>query len=413
MNKNPDTIRKDIVALILVMVIIVGYIFYECYNATHVEVETITAVTSTVYETIEARALVIRDEHIIDGNNSLVTVPCVADGEKVKVDGNIAMQFATEENAKNYELAQRLHSELDYYINLESRTAGAATDVETLDRDILSVVNDYVRASNYSSPSRLAAYGDDLNDKMTRRQMIIGQNVDFSQAKAELENQINSISSQASQPNGYITASESGIFSSYTDGLEQSFNYDDIKAIDADTLRLYMQQADGSQNDTQSFGKLITSYKWYFCAVVDAGEVKGIDNGDTLDVAIKDSDEIIKCTVLSGADVPLGQAETVLILQSSQMGEQITSMRVEDIEIRYKSYSGFKVPSSAIHIDDEGNKCVYALVANQVLLREGEIIYSTKDYAIMSYNPESSNSIRFYDQIIIKGKDLHNGKVYT
>ena len=412
-NKNSDSVRKDVAVMIIVLLIIAGYIFVECYKATHVDVETITAVTSTVYDTIEAKALVIRDEHIVNSNSGAVTVACVDDGAKVKVNGNIAMEFSGEDNAKNYSDLKALHNQLDYYIELESKTAGLATDIETLDRDIINDINSYVRSASSGSVERLSEYTDDLNDKLTRRQIIIGQEIDFSSVKSDLQGKINAIDANACKPTGYLTTDQSGVFSSYTDGLETAFNYKDVLKLDAAALQSYIEQAENAQKSTQSFGKLITTYEWYFCAVVDADDVKGIKNGSTLDVAIKDSDKVIKCQVAAGAEPELGAEQTVLILQSSQLDADITSMRLEDIEIRYNSYSGFKVPSSAIHVDEEGKKCVYALVANQVSQREGEIIYSTKDYSVFAYDPNNSKSIRFYDQIITKGKDLHDGKVYT
>ncbi len=412
-NKNSDTIRKDVVVMVIVLLIIAGYIFAECYKATHVDVETITAVTSTVYDTVETKALVIRDEHIVNSNGGVVTVACVNDGEKVKVNGNIAMEFSGEESAKNYSTLKTLHNQLDYYIELESKTAGLTTDIETIDKDILNDINSYVRMANTGAAEKLSKYSDDLNDKLTRRQMIIGQKIDFSAVKENLQGQINAIDANGCNPTGYLATEQSGVFSSYTDGLETAFNYKDVAKLDAATLQSYIEQAESAQKSSPSFGKLITTYEWYFCAVVNADDVKGIENGDKLDVAIKDSDKVIKCQVVNGAEPELGVDQTVLIMQCSQLDADITSMRLEDIEIRYNSYSGFKVPSSAIHISDDGKKCVYALVANQVSQREGEIIYSTKDYSVFAYDPNNSNSIRFYDQIITKGKDLHDGKVYT
>lgn len=88
-------------------------------------------------------------------------------------------------------------------------------------------------------------------------------------------------------------------------------------------------------------------------------------------------------------------------------------MRLEDIEIRYSEYEGFKIPASAVHVDDNGEKFVYALISNTVEKRSGEIIYSTKDYVVFGYDAQNSDSIRYYDQIITKGTDLHDGKVYS
>ncbi len=411
-NKKSGSSGKDVAAMVVVLLIIAVYIFIECYNAVHVDVETITAVTSTVYDTIEVQALVIRDEHIIETDSGAVTVACVDNGEKVKVGGNIAMQFSDEQSAADYSTLQSLHTELDYYVELESKSAGVATDVETIDRDILSDINTYILSANYFSADALSDCADDLNDKLTRRQMIIGQNIDFSSVKSELQSQINAVDADSCSPTGYVTTDESGIFSSYTDALETAFDYDSVESLDVDTLNSYIEQAQNAEK-SESFGKLITSYEWYFCAVVSADDVSNIQNGDELEVAIKDSDDSITCEVLSGADVSLGETETVLVLKCSQMDSEIASMRLEDIEIRYASYTGFKVPTSAIHIDEDGNKCVYALVANEVSLRQGEIIYSTDDYAIFEYDPDNSDAIRLYDRIITEGKDLYDGKIYT
>lgn len=412
-NKNPDKIRKDVVAIILIFALIGAYIFYECYSATHVDVETISAVTSTVYESVETKALVVRDEHLVKDSGGAVTVPCVSDGEKVKLGGNIAMIFSSEENAKNYSNSIDLQEQLEYYNELESKAAGIATDVASIDKDILSDINDYVRLVNTASFSSLSSCCNDLNDKLTRRQMIIGQDIDFSSVKENLQSQIDAINIDSCKPTGYVTTDESGIFSSYTDGYEDAFDYDKITSIDIDTLKSYIENTQSSQPQENCIGKLIISYDWYFCCVLSADDVKGIDNGDDLNIALKDSDKVINCEVVSGADIPLGQSETVLILKCSQIDAEITSMRIEDIEIRFNEYSGFKVPSSAVHVDEDGNKCVYALVANQVAKRQGKIIYSTKDYVVFERDTQNSDSIRFYDRIITKGKDLHDGKVYS
>lgn len=411
-NKNPDKIRKDIVAIILIFALIGTYIFYECYSATHVDVETISAVTSTVYESVDTKALVIRDEHLIEGNGGAVTVACVSDGEKVKLGGNIAMTFSSEENAKNYSDSIDLQEQLAYYNELESKAAGIATDVDSIDKDILSDINDYIRLIHNNKLSELNSCSNDLNDKLTRRQMIIGQDIDFSSVKDNLQSQIDAVNIESCKPTGYVTTDESGIFSSYTDGFENAFDYEKVTSIDAGTLKSYLESNEPAQQQ-DCIGKLIVSYNWYFCCVLSADDVKDIENGDFLNIAIKDSDKVVNCEVVSGADVPLGQAETALVLRCSNIDAEITSMRIEDIEIRFNEHTGFKVPSSAVHVDENGNKCVYALVANQVAKREGNIIYSTKDYVVFERDTENKESIRFYDRIITKGKDLHDGKVYS
>ena len=413
MNKTSKKIPGDIVAIILVLALIGGYIFYGCYSALNVDVETITAVKSTVYEAIDAQALVIRDEHTVSGSSGGVTVASVNNGEKVKAGGNIAMVFSSEEDATKYSSAQELQNQLSYYEELETQASGTVTDVEQIDSDILSDVNSYIRAVGNGRYDSLLEYSDDLNERFIRRQLTIGEKIDFSQVKSDIKNQLDEINVSTCSPVDYLTTEESGIFSSYTDGFESIVDYSKATEIDAATLKSFIEKVSESENDSSSFGKLITSYEWYFCCVVPSKDTAKISDGDTLNVTLKSSDDILKCQVISGADPDLNTEETVLVLRCSDMNSRIASMRLEDIEIRYSEYEGFKIPASAVHVDDNGEKFVYALISNTVEKRSGEIIYSTKDYVVFGYDAQNSDSIRYYDQIITKGTDLHDGKVYS
>ena len=412
-NKTSKKIPGDIVAVILVLALIGGYIFYGCYSALNVDVETITAVKSTVYEAIDAQALVIRDEHTVSGSSGGVTVASVNNGEKVKAGGNIAMVFSSEEDATKYSSAQELQSQLSYYEELETQASGTVTDVEQIDSDILSDVNSYIRAVGNGRYDSLLEYSDDLNERFIRRQLTIGEKIDFSQVKSDIKNQLDEINVNTCSPVDYLTTEESGIFSSYTDGFESIVDYSKATEIDAATLKSCIEKVSESGNDSSSFGKLITSYEWYFCCVVPSKDTAKISDGDTLNVTLKSSDDILKCQVITGADPDLNTEETVLVLRCSDMNSRIASMRLEDIEIRYSEYEGFKIPASAVHVDDNGEKFVYALISNTVEKRSGEIIYSTKDYVVFGYDAQNSDSIRYYDQIITKGTDLHDGKVYS
>ncbi|MCM1284828.1 MAG: hypothetical protein NC213_00660 [Acetobacter sp.] len=402
-------VTADTLAIFMVILIIAVYVVFNIRSATDTSFSTITAVKSTVYDTIETKALVVRDEHIIDGQSSELTVSCIGDGEKIGVGGNIAMNFGSKESAANYAKLKELHNQLDYYIELQNRVSASVTDVATLDRDTLSDINSYIQACNYGSISKLSDYNDDINDKLTRHQMLVGEKIDFSSKTTELENQINSINADAAQPISYITSSESGIYSSYLDGMETAFDYENLLDINVDTLNGYIKEAEKNKQSSSGIGKLISSYEWYICCVVDADEVVNIKNGDVISVEIKDNDLIIDCTVVSGTDVNLGQEQTVLILKSAQMNGAISSLRLENIEIRTAEYTGFKVPSSAIHIDKNGKKMVYALVGEEKVPRYSNVLYSNKDFTVFDYDEENSKTIKYYDQIITKGKGLYNG----
>ncbi|MBR2100055.1 MAG: hypothetical protein IJ927_01840, partial [Eubacterium sp.] len=139
--------KKDTIAIIIAVVLVFAYIFYQCYSVLHITFETETALLSTVYEKIDTTALVVRDEHTISAEANKVTVPCLSDGDKINVGGNIAMTFSSNEAASNYSKYLDLQNDLKYYENLESQTVGQAASVESINSEIDENVNTFVRSA--------------------------------------------------------------------------------------------------------------------------------------------------------------------------------------------------------------------------------------------------------------------------
>lgn len=418
-NENPKTEKKlklspaqrQNAAIIFVVALIVIYIAVELYGAFNVSLKTQTALESTVYETVDTQALVVRDEHTVQGNGGAVTVSSVGDCEKVVKGGEIALTFDTQESASAYSQYVDLEDDLRYYSDMESQAVGQVTDVESLDDSIIENINEYIRAAAAQDLDSVSSSAAELNDRFTRRQILIGKDIDFSAVMRETEEKMDALNISANQPSGSITADESGVYSVYTDGLEGAFDYDNIEDVDVDTLNSWMQQAQNSQ-PAQNAGKLITDFEWYFCAAVDTDSISGLENGDDIEVAVSGTDSVYNCEIVSGAEPELGQEQTVLVLSCDEINSDTVSMRLANIEIRVNSYTGIRMPSAAVHVNN-GERGVYALVASVVEWRSAQVLYTDGDYVILSYDPGSENGIKLYDQIIIQGKELHDGEVYN
>ena len=409
-------LKKDSLAIIIVIILVFAYVFYQCYSVLHISFETETALLSTVYDKIDTKALVIRDEQTISAQSGKVTVPCLSDGDKINVGGNIAMTFSSKEKAENYSKYLDISKELKYYENLESQTVGQAANVESINAEIDEDVNALVRSAALSEPESIDAAASELGDSILRRQMIIGENIDLISIIQNLRKE--SVKYANIKPDGYITTKESGVFSGYTDGLENVVDYGKVADMSVFEVEAAIKKAKEAKGDGgNNFGKLITSYAWYFVCVVDSEKVLNLENGQKVDIALKNNDSrVISVQIVSGAQPKTGEKKTALILKSSEMDSFIASLRNEEIEIRTGERRGIKAPSSALHIvkDKKGDKKgVYVLISSQVKFREAEVIYSEDDYVLLSYDPDSNNGIRLYDQIITKGKELEDGKVYT
>ena len=405
-------VRIDNVLMIIAIVLIFAYIAYEAYSVTHIRLQTETAVLSTVYEKIDTTALVLRDEHTINNAESGITVPALADGDKINVGGTVAMTFGTNEEAADYSKYAELQEQLSYYENLESQTLGQAASVESINNEITGKVDDYIRAIASGKIDSLQTAGENVNDALVRRQMIIGESVDLVSIIQDLRQQAEQYASSA-KPSSYVSTDVSGVFSSYTDGFESAFDYSKAEEMTIEDIQAALDSINNEEKSEGSYlGKLITSYAWYLECVVDADAVRGLKNGGKVQIALKDSDDtVLTVQIVSGADVQPGQEKTALILKSSDLDSKLASLRKEDIEIRIKAYEGIKVPASALHVVDD-KKGVYALISSQVHFREAEVIYSTDDFVMLKFDQNNPDGIRLYDKIITQGKELEDGKVF-
>lgn len=409
MKKQSYNVNKSNVLIISVIVLIVLFVVIQFYKVTHIELKTQTATISTVYDKVSSEALFIRDESVVEKSPSGVTVACFQDGDKINVKGNVAMQFSSSKAAANYSKYAELTKQIKYYQTLEAQTVGQSADLETINEDIEQKVINY---ADGLAKNQIGDTAEDLDSVLVRRQLIIGEDVNLLSIIESLRDQRNNYQSY-SKPDRYIKTDKSGVFSSYTDGYENLIDYSKAEETTIDGFKSALKTVDKAQNVSNSIGKLVTSYTWYIQTLVSADTVKNLENGDYVNIVLKDdTSKSFKAEIVNGAEIALGQKETLLVLKLNEMDADIAKLRKAEIEIRRNTYEGIKVPSEALHVLD-GKKGVYVLIASQVKFREVNVIYSDDDYVLAEYDESNEKSIHLYDKIITQGKDLKDGKVYT
>lgn len=409
MKKQSYNVNKSNVLIISVIVLIVLFVVIQFYKVTHIELKTQTATISTVYDKVSSEALFTRDESVVEKSPSGVTVACFQDGDKINVNGNVAMQFSSSKAAANYSKYAELTKQIKYYQTLEAQTVGQSADLETINEDIEQKVINY---ADGLAKNRIGDTAEDLDSVLVRRQLIIGEDVNLLSIIENLRDQRNNYQSY-SKPDRYIKTDKSGVFSSYTDGYENLIDYSEVEETTIDGFKSALKAVDKAQNVSNNIGKLVTSYTWYVQTLVSADTVKNLENGDYVNIVLKDdTSKSFKAEIVNGAEIALGQKETLLVLKLNEMDADIAKLRKAEIEIRRNNYEGIKVPSEALHVLD-GKKGVYVLIASQVKFREVNVIYSDDDYVLAEYDESNEKSIHLYDKIITQGKDLKDGKVYT
>lgn len=412
MKTKKVKLQKDVIAILVVAAVVLIYIIAQLISAVHVRVETQTATEMTAYDSVDAVALAVRDEAVYNTDAQGVVVPSVEDGGKISVGGEVAKVFDSQESASRYSEVSELETQLSEIRALESSSRGLVTDVESAGENIVLTLNTYVRAMADGSWSQAGDLLSELNSEIVERQMIIGEDVDFSSQINNINARLTELKEQSYQPSDVLTTEQSGVFSGYTDGLENLVDYDAVTSVTPDQLAEYIKTAQ-SPETTGALGKLVYNYDWYFLCTVDREAVNELNDGDTVEVCPeKDTDTVIKMQIVSGADASAQEDTTVLVLKSNQMTSSMISYRVENVEIRLQSYEGLRVPKEAVR-EVDGVTGVYTLVSKTIEFRPIEILYTDDTYVIVKYDANNSDGLRLYDQVVTDGKDLYDGKVYT
>ena len=232
MKKQSYNVNKSNVLIISVIVLIVLFVVIQFYKVTHIELKTQTATISTVYDKVSSEALFIRDESVVEKSPSGVTVACFQDGDKINVNGNVAMQFSSSKAAANYSKYAELTKQIKYYQTLEAQTVGQSADLETINEDIEQKVINY---ADGLAKNQIGDTAEDLDSVFVRRQLIIGEDVNLLSIIENLRDQRNNYQSY-SKPDRYIKTDKSGVFSSYTDGYENLIDYSKVEETTIDTL---------------------------------------------------------------------------------------------------------------------------------------------------------------------------------
>ena len=116
--------------------------------------------------------------------------------------------------------------------------------------------------------------------------------------------------------------------------------------------------------------------------------------------------EIEAVNVTEGSDV------LTVVLRSNVMNEEIAALRKEAVKIRVDSLSGIAVDKMALRTVD-GVKGVYVREGNLVNFKKVNIIYSDQNIILSAPDPLDSSCLAVYDEMILEGTDLYDGKLLT
>ncbi len=419
--------KKILIAFLTVLALI--YVAYLLLSANFNMYPTENAVRTTITDKIYTNGYIIRDETIIQNNSNGVLSYSCSNGEEVKVNGEIAKIYANENDAISQSIADSLEKKKNALTDLQSTNILGSVGLDTINNDISNMLISFYINVNDNDISEAFNHSSDLLYSINQRQLYTGKVKNFNTEIDDLQSQIDTLRNSSGDSIGSLTTDRAGYFTEFCDGYENSIKYKDIDRITLDDLK-NIKKSNISSNVA---GKVISSLNWYVACEVTADQATSLSLWDG-NVSL----------LLSGASTETIPAEIFRIHQKSQednalvilrcdyMDDSLIDTRQEPIEIGLGTYTGLRVNKKAIHddyvtkvtYDDNNNKHVetkkvqgvYVLYGSEVLFKQVSIIYADEDYVICDTTPDdgilfNGETISMYDQVILEGDDLYDGKV--
>ena len=393
---------------VLASLFLLAFVGYQAYQLLYSPIQTESVNSYSVYATEEATGFVIRNETVIADQSSGVRFYTVENGSRVPKGGEIARVFPTENDAWSQQRLDSLDEEISLLEEIESQGTANRVNLDLINKQINERVNDLVVCANTAAYQSLRDLYNDLLSLMNKRQITTGKVADFSDRIAALKAERQQLAASFKKATGTVSAPVAGYFVSEVDGMETALSYDKAEQLTTADIQAALEKEAQPVREGVA-GKIVGDYEWYLACVLEKTQVTKIQEGTSLSLRLPFvSNDSIPVTVVSTNRDKEGKV--AVVFRCAYMSEELSDIRREPVEIQVDKPEGLRVPNSALYFDEDGTRGVYVREGNTLRFRKVEILYSTPSYSICK-EMEDRSYVRLYDDVVVKGKGLYDGKI--
>ena len=398
-DKGTVLIRTVIVILALI------FIVYQTYSMVYKPITTTTAVYYDTYEGIEINGYFVREEKLIDYKITGTERYVVGEGEKVAKGGTIAEVYSSSDIAAAYERVNELTEEIEVLESINSVSDPSSVNLDTLNNRIK---RSYMNLLSLTDLNKFTSLDSSLNELLmllSKKQILTGESKGFDSLLATLKTELSSLKSTLQAPTSKVSAPTSGFFIHQADGLENVLTFDCLEEIDESIFKKI-----ANATSVNAFGKIVSSQNFYIITKMENDEYLNFSEGDSLILRTSISDnEELKATVYK-INVSEKKNSAIVVLSCQTMNSQFALVRSAPITIVTEEYEGIRISNNAVRYSD-GVPGVYIVQGSIVKFKPIEIVYRTETFTLCKKSDDgNSNTIRLYDEVIEKGKNLYDGK---
>lgn len=408
MEKQPNrTAAKKIfhVVGLLALALVSVYIIAQCFVIFRRSYKTETAIKYTLAESITLDGVVAFDSVDVAGSGDLGYL--VQDGERVTNGTVVAEVYTDDSQGLQRERLDRLERTITLLTKSQNSTGSDLSVLTNQTKQALYNLLDKINTAQYSG---ITDAEDTFLLAQNRLQVSTGQTAGFADTIAALQVEYDSIKAQLDALQT-ITATTNGYFSSTA--ASPAIAADRQALDDADPATLQKMLTDGfPAAATDRAGQITTGFSWKFYAVCDLDTAARFDNISSVKISVPGKQNTPLSATVEEVTLDKDNGLAKIVLQCQTINAEVLSFGQETAQIDLKTYEGIRIDKEALHIVD-GQRGVYVKYGNLQRFLKITTLYENDSYILIPENGKigTDNEVRLYDEIIVQGTNLQDGKL--
>ena len=385
-------------SVLFVLLCVVCFCVY--YGVRYIEnpVDTQAAILEVYENKVDTSGYVVRTEQVYDAPAAGTVYHYIQEGTRVKKNSVLSTVYAGGVSEETLRELNNLASKIEELKNSGKYTVSGTSG----GNDIENVRKNIIRATQNGDASEMANYKMQLNSIITGNvQVDTGENVESLEARKQ------SLEASIGGAKNDIYSQMSGVFSKNVDGLENILT---PQAVLSYKLADYNNIAETAKNNAQGGSKpvckVVNNHTWYVMLTVDRQTAAKLKPDQTVKLRFEYLPGIeADASVCSISAEDSSADKNVVVLKCEQYKEGVFSIRFSKIELILESYEGYRVPISAIRINDNERGVIVKNGVSQVF-KPCSVIYSDMQGQTAIIKPASgaANMLREYDNIVVGEK---------
>ncbi len=392
---------------LLVSFLALTFIVHQLVSVFYKPISTQSASFYTANNGLDITGVIIRKENLVKSDKGGVLHFMIPDGNRVAKDGVIANVYHSEEASITLNNIDTVKTKINDIKEIMSQNNVEAANFDVANANVDNKLNSLIISSSSGDFSSVSHNSGQLLNALNKRQAILGDNIDFTNELKTLNAELDALEATLSKPIGKIKSSQSGYFISKTDGFENSFPINNLAEITPE----FLNNLKNKQQKDNVIGKIVSDYEWYIAANVSLNDSLNYKVGDSLTVYTSTNASPKLSVTVNNINISKNGTDAVIIFACSDMNSELATMRTGPMTVVKQEYSGLRIPKKALRVVDSV-RGVYVVSGMQIKFTPVEIVYNGDDFILCEKN-DSEGALRLYDQVVVKGKNLYDGKIIS